>query len=257
MLKSNKFFRNLVYGFILLLIILACFVVYKLIRLQGFRVLNTNPSANSVAELTPFFDINFNERIAKNVIIKSTNGLIKNYKVQGKSLDIFFNYPTSDKNTYYINIPKISSVTNKTIYNINYDFNPQNLPESSLPEDQQKFLINAQDQHQYLTQNIEYKNTSALINFGFSSTQLAEIENYIESFDNKAKIVIFGPTINIANPGEKPSTTYEFSASFNITIGGANYSALVVCFNPSSSTIQLSNSSGQNVFSSSKYAVGF
>src|ERR1700722_17293767 len=81
-------------------VVIFLFCVFQVYSTLTFHETSTDPGVNNVATLSPFFKINFNKSLSsKNIKISYKGGAGDTYKVQGKTLTIYLNYPLSANTT--------------------------------------------------------------------------------------------------------------------------------------------------------------
>ena len=128
----------------------------------NFKLVNTNPSSNSVATVSPFFDINFNKDLSSKVLVTSSPQSISSYKVAGKSIDIELNIPLTPNQKYLIKVSDIYSSSGRYIKPLYFYFTPKSVEGDNLPADQTQALLNQQEQY---NQEIEGNALLALLPF--------------------------------------------------------------------------------------------
>ena len=175
----------IVFLFILIVIIVRNSLAFKLV--------NTNPSSNSVATVSPFFDINFNKDLSSKALVISSPQSISSYKVAGKSIDIALNIPLTPNKKYLIKVSDIYSKSGQYIKPQYFYFTPKNIEGNSLPADQTQALINKEKQYD---QQVEGNSLLQLLPFNGPNFEYRV--NYTINYSSNTDTVVIeitGPTL--------------------------------------------------------------
>jgi hypothetical protein len=232
-----------------IVVLLGGFQAY---RDTKFHVVGTSPSTGSVGTLSPYLKVNFSKPIvSQGLNVNSPSGGISSYKAQGKTLTIALNYPLSTSKTYAIDINSVYDSSGDQLKDLVFTFKPQSIAFNNLPQNQQKALVNSQDQVNTPGANITYVNTDALINNGISTTQLTLFEQYISEFTPAAETVTINPS-SIGNYAGTPPAIGLYK--FIVNIDGTDYNAQASYTFLTDLTLALFNGSGTQVFNSATYS---
>lgn len=245
---SNKY-RKLIILIVLILILVGGYQIY---RSTKFHVVDTNPSVNSVATLSPFIKVNFNKTIlSKGISVSSTGGATDSFGVNGKTITINLNYPLSSNKVYSITINNVRDSSGAELSNLVFSFKPSNIVFNNLPQDEQKSIVNNQDHYNSQGFNISYVNTDDLINNGMSTTQLVLLEEYFSEFDPSATTVTINPgSIGIYAAPAPAKAMFKFS----VTVDSMSYNAQASYTFLDNLSLTLFNSqTGAQVFNSDTY----
>lgn len=238
--------RKLIFLIFIIALILIGIGIYKYFDSLKFRVVSTNPSTGNVGTLSPFLKVNFNKPLStKNISVSASSGTVTGFKAKGETLTFNLKYPLSSSHNYTVEINKIYDTSGDELINLTYTFKPKYISFANLPSDQQKTLVNSQDQNNTPGANTNFINTDALVNDGMSTTQLVLLEKYLSEYAPSAKTI----TIDTSSIGiyAAPSP-YRAMFKFNLAIDGTNYSAQAPYMFLDDLTLTLFNSSGTQVF---------
>ena len=130
----------LIISFILLIL-----AIYLTNSSLSFHVVNINPGIATINTLTPYIDINFNDKLKNTINIYATGDIIKGYKISNKQLIVYFKIPLNSKTKYTINLNSITDQHNNKI-NLTYSFTPI-FKVNNLSQKQSQYLLNQQVQY--------------------------------------------------------------------------------------------------------------
>jgi|GEM_PF-5796079 len=124
-----------------LLLVIVAWIALSIHRAVSFRVTGTDPSVSSVGTISPFFKINFNKPLAKNVSVTIyPQNLPASYEIKGSVVTVSFNKQLQEGETYSVHLANISDTKGARLPNKTFSFQAQPIDASSLPADQQKAL---------------------------------------------------------------------------------------------------------------------
>lgn len=133
---------------VLLVFLAVVWGLFYVLEVLPFHIVSTNPKLNNVTVISPFLEVNFNDRLSKDglSVAASNKAIISSYTVKGKVLTINLQN-LHIKSSYKITIRSIKSVYGKQLSNQTLSFATKIANFQQLPADQQKALINSQDNY--------------------------------------------------------------------------------------------------------------
>lgn len=117
-----------------------------------FRVTSISPGGKNISVYTPYIDVNFNMEIATNADISSSDTIVRNVVYEKKKIRLELRELTLDKK-YTIDLKQVRSLSGKELSKT-YTFTAKDIPFDSLSKDDQKAMIDAQDQEPTTTDPI-------------------------------------------------------------------------------------------------------
>jgi len=129
---------------VVVLLVVVVFVGYSRYIDSKFRVVGTSPATGKISTISPWLDIDFNRQITqKGFSISHIPKFVNNYTLGKEMLVLNLNTPLDSGQVYSITFSVTDTVGDKLI-NKTVSFQPNNIPFSSLPKDQQKTILNDQ-----------------------------------------------------------------------------------------------------------------
>lgn len=142
---KNLFNKRLLALLALVIAFLLAYGIYLTIENSVFHVVSTNPSTNSVATVSPFFNIYFNRDLKPGGIkISSMPNIISSYHVVDKVIYIKLITPLRSANKYTITLNSIRDSEGDQLGQQSLSFTPQYIPSQNLPYDQRQALLKNQ-----------------------------------------------------------------------------------------------------------------
>lgn len=130
------------------LIFIVCLVAFLVYRSITFRLVGTDPKIDSVATVSPFFKVNFNKTLAKDISVSvSPTDISYTYKVEGSSVKILFSDTLSEEQSYRIKIANISNTKGDVLPDQRFSFTPKVISASKLSEEQKKDINQVQQNY--------------------------------------------------------------------------------------------------------------
>ncbi len=206
------------------------FIGYQIYLSRHFRVVNTNPKTGNVATVSPFLKINFNRQLSsKDLSVTSSYSVISSYKVEGKTLVVNLKVPMTAGYEYYIKINHIDDVKGDVITNRMLRFAPKKISSKDLPEDQKQALLKTQSNRPRSKNSIVFTGANTLLDYGLSSSQLNNLEQYFFDFAPRAKTVSITQVTPVPHNPNASST--NDSMNFKARVDSSSYNANMVYSN--------------------------
>lgn len=230
-------------------LVVVCFITYMGYLSTKFHVVSTDPRANNVAAVSPFFKINFNRDLNdKGLAISAMPNIVSTYSVSGKMIIIELTTPLDLKKKYTITVSNISDTKGETIARKVFAFTPNNIPGTALSKDQQQAILQKQAIHPPSRNNIGFTGTDSLINYGITLSQVDAFKQAVFLYSKSAKLVSIDPS-TIKRAPHDPTSSYD-TIGFNVSIDAHSYSASMNYFSLTTIRLYLRDSSSSLVYDS-------
>jgi hypothetical protein len=203
---------------VLIVVLLIVFVGRAIYLSATFRLIGTDPNINSLATVSPFFKVNFNKTLAKNVSVSvAPLDLMASYSVSGSTVTVLLNEPLTAGSLYSITVSNISDEKGKHLPNHSFVFRPQDLPESDLSAAQQQALLSIQERYTHV---IDSNKLVQLLPFTGGGNEF-QVSYSVTSIDQQPKltIIITAPT----QQGQEDGLTWIKEVGFNPVSYSINY----------------------------------
>lgn len=143
-MNTNQYKKIVVLAITIIILLVAGLSLYNFL---GFRLLNTDPEMGNFSASASFIKLRFNKNLSGSILVSGTNGLVSSYSITKSSLLVSINIPLDTGINYHLRLSNIRSVGGQRIKDMDLQFKPRLLPESSLSADQRLALNNAQQQY--------------------------------------------------------------------------------------------------------------
>jgi hypothetical protein len=214
-------------GGVVLVVMLVGFLVW---RSATFHITNTDPVMGNVSTISPFLQIKFNQPIsASGLRVLSSSDFTTDPEVSGSTLTIPFIVPLHSGQMYTITLVVVHSMKGKTITNRVFRFQPRYIPSSQLSGNQRKALLQNE-----IPTGPTFLGTDALAGYGLATSQVANLEQLIITFDSSVKKAVIDSSSITIGKYDPNDPDPRAPILFNISIDGKNYAASVLSEDASS-----------------------
>lgn len=223
--QGNVFLKYRILIGVVAVLFVGVVMVLGIASNTGFRVLNTDPATSKITTITPFLKVTFSEPLSKDGLSVSADpNIIDSTSIDGSTLTIMLQAPTTEDTTYKITLNSITSTTGNTIKNKVFSFKPTFTNPVGLPEDQEKVLKERDNNKPYTVSFITFNGTVELQKRGVTSDQIDQFKNgmfqYFTSINQKIKTVDIDAASVVTPPYNPEDANTTFVILFNVTLDG-------------------------------------
>lgn len=216
------------------LIILACFLIvgavgFMAYRASQFHIVKTDPDTANMPAVAPYLRVYFNDKINASSFeyTDDPTNIISSVDTGEKDITFHFTKNLTKDIQYVITIDQIKNIDGEAIIDKQITFVPKDIPFTGLSEQQQKTLVNRQDERLYELNSINYTNFGTLLDYGITAGQLENIKlsiyNYSIIVDKKFWNITVDPnSITISNHDPESSSS-QTKADFTVTLEDTTY----------------------------------
>ncbi len=219
--------RKLIIIAIALVVGLLSIFIYKQ---SQFRVTSTTPDLSSFSSITPYMKINFNRVILDDdlrIADDPVSSIIDKKVIKGKTLTIFFKKSLEPETDYILTLTQIKSITGDVIEDKKLPFTAKNIDIKGLSKDQQRYLVDSQDQPIYEPTYLNYPGFDSLTDYGMTSAQLSYFKrtlfDYSNTVDKKYYTMKLLPESVVFTGRSRDNPTDTVKADFVLDLGGTNF----------------------------------
>lgn len=202
---------------------------------KQLKIVSTNPGLQSVATVSPFLKVTFNNSLSTKGIEISGTKVVSSFSVSGETLTLNFKEPFVAGRTYTVTIKKISDSSGGDLQNKQLTFKPKYVSPQNLPKDQTQAILN--NQPPTPGSNVSYSGLDDLLDYGITSAQEIDLEQAVAKFDPSVQSVSVNVSSISAVPHDPNSTSDSDSINFTVTIGDTKYTTYTASVSYSDLTI--------------------
>jgi len=230
--------KKLLLPIILVVVLLGIYLVYFEANLRHFRIVSIEPAMDSVSTSTPYIQLTFNRALTTNGLsITSTPSIISSSAASGAVLTLFLNTPLSLGGKYTVTIVSLHDSKGEIIANKRLSFTTKDIPDQSLPPDQQQYILQKQTYRPQSKNNVAFSGIDTLLNYGLTLTEEDVLKSEFFNYNSGIKSVVIDPASIVADP-HNPDSTSD-SMHFNVSVDNKAFNAKILYSNLSSVQLQL------------------
>jgi hypothetical protein len=213
----------------IVIVVFVVLLVLVAIKNRQFRIVSTNPDIKKIQNISPFIEINFNKELSSNNVSFTSNPpIIRNYKINGKTLTINLNIPLRAQQNYTINIVTIEDTVGHKITNKKLSFVPSLTTPANLPQDQQQAILQQQVPPPVPSkESIGFSGLDNLLSYGVTTTQENNLEEAFFKFSGSAKSVSIDPSSIAVVPHDPNSASMDSFINFSVKVDSKLYKAKI------------------------------